>query len=105
MHKRAHSYLFIAGATIVNIVITVVFFVILFLVYFSFVEPFVSESYVIWGIPIIFILAILLSFLVYGILIRTFFEKVDLRLYFDPLLGNFEPKETVKKIANEKIAE
>ncbi|GMO40181.1 MAG: hypothetical protein Ta2B_20020 [Termitinemataceae bacterium] len=100
MTKKQFSFLFIGAATLFNIITTVLFFLLLFLLYFSFLRPFISSNYIIWGIPVIFILSILFSFFLYGRLIKIFFKKVDLNKYFDPLLGVFDRKGVVGQKEN-----
>ncbi|MDR2842446.1 MAG: leader peptide processing enzyme [Spirochaetaceae bacterium] len=93
MNKKTNTFLFLAAATLFNIITTVVFFMLLFVSFFTFVKPLIKDIFTIWGLPVIFILAILMSFFLYRILIKQFIKKVDLNKYFDPILGNFEKKE------------
>ncbi len=85
MSKKTNSMLFILGATVINIVITLVCMFILLIVYVRVIVPFLPEESAAGGIPIIFILAIVISFLIYRAGVKLFMKKVDVEKNFDPL--------------------
>jgi hypothetical protein len=95
-----NTILFIIAATLFNIVTTVLIFLGFFILFFSFVRPLISEGYVIWGIPVVFVVAIVVSFFLYNGVIKLFLKKIDLNAYFIPILGVFDRK---KKPTESKI--
>jgi hypothetical protein len=89
MNRRLNTLLFIAGATLLNMVLTGGFFLIFFLLYVRLVLPRLPADSAIWGFPIIFILAIAASFAVYRLLINAVFSRIKAERYFGPV---FRPK-------------
>jgi predicted permease len=47
----------------------------------------VSETAIGWGIPVIIIGAIVLSFFLYRFILKLIMKKIDLEKYFDPIFG------------------
>ena len=91
MNKKTNSLLFIIGGTIFNIIITILFFL-LFLVFYSAVlYPLLPESIGAWILPVIFVLSIVASFLVYRLAIKILMKKVNMEKYFDPIFGARRP--------------
>jgi hypothetical protein len=91
MNKKVNTLLFILGATVFNILITVVGFVALFLLYARFAAPHLPESAAAWGFPVIFIGSIAISFLVYRVVLKFLLKRVDAEKYFDPIFGGRRP--------------
>jgi hypothetical protein len=87
MNKKANTLLFILGATVFNILITVICFLALFLLYARFLVQLLPENAAAWGFPVIFIGAIALSFLVYRLILKVLLKKVNVEKYFDPIFG------------------
>jgi Na+-driven multidrug efflux pump len=85
MSKKTNSMLFILIATIVNIVITLVCMLLLLLLYARLICPHLPPESAAWGIPVIFICAIVISFLIYRAGIKFFSKKIDMEKNFDPL--------------------
>ncbi|GHV69208.1 hypothetical protein AGMMS49928_10760 [Spirochaetia bacterium] len=90
MSKKTNTLLFILGATVFNILITIVCFVILFIVYAKFMLPLFPEDSAAagWGFPVIFIAAIALSFVIYRVVLKQIVKKVDMEKHFDPLFNS-----------------
>jgi hypothetical protein len=65
MSKKTNTLLFILGATAFNTLVTAVCFTALFLLYALLLAPRLPEAARTWGFPVIFIIAITLSFFVY----------------------------------------
>ena len=95
MSKKTNSILFILGATLINIVITLICMFILLAVYARVIVPLVPAESAGWGIPIIFISAVIISFLVYRVGVKLFMKKVDVEKNFDPLFSR--KKQPVKR--------
>ena len=87
MNKKVNTLLFILGATVFNILVTVLGFAGLMLLYVKFIMPFLPEEGRSWGFPLIFIAAIVLSFVVYRLALKLLLKKVDAGTYFDPIFG------------------
>jgi uncharacterized Tic20 family protein len=85
MNKKANTVLFMLGATVVNILITVVIFVGVLVLYSRFLAPVLPEAVNMWGLPVSFVIAIGLSFLVYRAAVTFLFKKINAEKYFDPL--------------------
>jgi hypothetical protein len=87
MNKKTNTILFILGATVFNILVTLLSFVLLMLIYVKFIMVLLPETGRSWGFPIIFIAAIALSFVVSRLVLRLIIDKVDIDKYFDPIFG------------------
>jgi len=85
MNKKVNTILFVLGATLFNILVTVLVFFALLLVYAKCIMPFVPESANGWAFPLIFIAAIAAAFVVYRYALRFLLKKIEVEKYFDPL--------------------
>jgi len=85
MNKKVNTLLFILGATLFNILVTIASFAILMLLYAKFIMSLLPEFGQIWGIPIIFVAAIIVSFFVYRFVLKYLMKKVQIEKYFDPI--------------------
>jgi hypothetical protein len=95
MSKKSNSLLFVLAATVVNIVITLACMLLLLVLYARFIAPHLPQESAAWGIPVIFIGAVVISFLIYRAGIKFFSKKIDIEKNFDPLFGG--RKRPVKK--------
>jgi hypothetical protein len=87
MNKKANTLLFILGATVFNILITILGFVALFALYVKFVMIHIPEEHRAWGFTMCFIAAIVLSFIAYRFALKLLMKKVDMEKYFDPIFS------------------
>jgi len=85
MSKKTNTVLFLLGATIFNIVVTVVSFIVLIIVYGRLIAPLLPQNIAAWGLPIIFVAAIALAFVVYRLALKVMMKKIDVEKTFDPL--------------------
>jgi len=85
MNKRLNTVFFILGATLFNILVTVAAFFLLLLVYVNLIRGPLSDGAVSWAIPLIFIAAIIVSFIVYRFSLGILIKKIDMDKYFDPI--------------------
>jgi hypothetical protein len=90
MNKKTNTLCFILGATVFNILVTIFCFVVLLLLYARLAALLPEESGP-WGFPVIFIGAIVLSFLIYRLILKQIQKRVDMDKYFDPLFGPKKP--------------
>jgi membrane protein implicated in regulation of membrane protease activity len=87
MNKKANTLLFILGATLFNMLVTVISFIVLLLIYARAIMPLIPEGGQAWGFTVIFIAAIVLAFVIYRGAINLLTKKVDVEKYFDPIFG------------------
>ena len=87
MNKKANTTLFILGATLFTILVTVLSFLLLLVVYAKFIMRFLSEGIQAWSFPVIFIAAITVSFAVYHVVLKLILKKISMEKYFDPIFG------------------
>jgi hypothetical protein len=86
MSKKTNTALFVLIATTANVLLTIISFLALYLPYVLLVAPRLPPSSVIWILAGLFLLALVISFMVYHALLKLFIKKVDMRKYFDPLV-------------------
>jgi len=92
MNKKLNTLFFVLGATVFNILVTVVSFLLLTTIYVSFLMPVLPE-----GAPhelifsLIFIAAIVLSFVAYRFVLNRILKKIKFEDYFDPILRGRRP--------------
>jgi uncharacterized membrane protein (DUF373 family) len=84
MNKQLNTILFVLGATLFN-VLTTLLFIFLLLVLYSLISPYLPVDVQSWIFVVIFIGAIALSFVVYRIVIRILMKKIDVDKYFTQL--------------------
>ncbi|GHU04000.1 hypothetical protein FACS1894147_08640 [Spirochaetia bacterium] len=89
MSKKTNTLWFILGATVFNVLITIICFIVLFIVYMKYISPLFPEgsSAAGWGLAVIFIGAIALSFVIYRVILKQIVKKVDMEKHFDPLFN------------------
>jgi len=87
MNKKANTLLFLLGATLFNMLTTIIFFVALLILYSKTIMTIIPESGQAWGFPLIFIAAIALSFVIYRFVVKLLEKKVNVDKYFDPIFG------------------
>ena len=92
MSKKTNTLLFILGGTVFNILVTIICFILFLLIYFKFLQPQLPENATGVALPVIFVLAIVVSFLVYRVVIKIVMKKVDMEKYFDPIFGPRRPQ-------------
>ena len=87
MSKKTNTLWFILGATVFNILTTIICFILLLIIYARLLLPSLPESAAAWGFPIIFIGAIVISFVLYRFVLKLIMKKIDMEKYFDPIFG------------------
>ena len=85
MSKKTNTLLFILGGTIFNVLITVISFLVFLLIYSKVLYGRINESSAAWVLPVLFIAAIVVSFLVYRLAIKIIMKKVNMEKHFDPI--------------------
>jgi hypothetical protein len=87
MSKKTNTIIFILGATVFNILVTVISFFVLFFLYSRILASRLPGEAFIWGSIFVFIGAIVLSFVVYQGLLKLLVKKIDINRYFDPIFN------------------
>ena len=93
MNKKTNTFLFILGATLFNVIITIVSFLITLVIYTKFLYSRLPENSIAWVLPIIFLFSIIISFIVYRRIIKLLMKKFDIEKYFAPIFGSRKPLE------------
>jgi hypothetical protein len=70
MNKKTNTWLFMLGATVFNILVTIISIVLLLLLYIRFIMPFIPEESAQWGFLVIFIAGIALAFVIYRVILK-----------------------------------
>jgi membrane protein implicated in regulation of membrane protease activity len=91
MSKKTNTLWFILGATVFNVLTTIICFVALFVIFFRLIAPSLPEEALSWSIPVIFIGSIALSFVLYRLILKKLMKKIDPEKYFDPIFGRRRP--------------
>jgi hypothetical protein len=91
MSKKSNTLLFILGATVFNVLTTVVFLLILLVLYARLLAPLLPEESAGWGFPVIFIISFVLSFVAYRLILKQVMKKVEMEKHFDPIFGGRRP--------------
>ena len=92
MNKKVNTILFILGATLFNVFITVTSFVLLWVVYEKFIKDLLPKSAQNWYFQLIFISSIVISFFVYRFILKFLLKKIEMEKYFDPIFGGTRRK-------------
>ena len=88
MNKKVNTLLFILGATVFNILTTLLSLFLLAIIYVKTVPENLQQQAQAWPYVLIFIASIAISFVVYRYALRLLMKKVDIEKYFDPIIGN-----------------
>ncbi|MDR0472187.1 MAG: leader peptide processing enzyme [Treponema sp.] len=94
MNKKINTLLFILGATVFNIFVTIICLVLLGLLYSMLVAILPGElqsTASSWGALVIFSGAIVLSIVIYRHVFKKLTNKINMENYFDPILGRKRP--------------
>jgi hypothetical protein len=93
MNKKVNTALFILGATVFNVLITVLSFLLLLFLYAKFFLHLLPQTAQAWSFPVIFIASIAISFFVYKFAIGFLIKRIDVEKYFDPIINTrYRPK-------------
>ncbi|MDR0399629.1 MAG: leader peptide processing enzyme [Treponema sp.] len=90
MNKRVNTLLFVLGATVFNVLLYIVSLLLLMLLYSQIVGS-LPESVQQWGIIVILILPLAVSFVVYRLILKVLLKKFDAEKYFAPLFSGRRP--------------
>jgi membrane associated rhomboid family serine protease len=87
MNKKLNTFLFILGATVVNLLIVIALFLLLLFLFVQFLAPLLAEEVAMWGTIFTFVVAVALSFIIYQALIKQLTKRIDMNKYFDPIFA------------------
>jgi hypothetical protein len=83
--KKTNTLFFILIAAAANVLLIIVVFLLLYLPYALLLAPKLPPGSVIWSLALLFLAALVISFMVYQILLKLFMKKVDMRKHFSAL--------------------
>ena len=87
MNKKVNTIFFIIGATLFNVIVTILFFFLLLIFYSTVLYPALPETAGVWVMPVIFVISIVGSFFIYRLAVKILMKKVTMEKYFDPIFG------------------
>ena len=88
MNKKINTLLFILGATVFNILVTILSFSLLLVIYAKFIMRLLPEGTQMWSFPLIFIAALAVAFVVYRYALSFLLKKIEMEKYFAPIFGS-----------------
>jgi hypothetical protein len=93
MNKKVNTILFILGATLFNVLLTLGMAVLFLFLYQRFIARLFADQATVVGYAVIvcFVSALVASFFIYRGTMRVFTRKVDVDKYFDPIFGPRRP--------------
>ena len=91
MNKKLNTLLFILGATLFNILVVVVTWLLLTVIFVRFFLALMPDTAVNWAFSLIFIVAIVVSFIVYRLVLNKLTSKINFEDYFDPIIRGRRP--------------
>jgi len=86
MNKKINTILFILGATVFNIIVTVLSFLLLLILNAKVFLKILPPGAQAWSFPLIFISSLVISFFVYKFVLGILIKKINVEKYFDPLI-------------------
>jgi len=103
MNKKINTVLFILGATVFNIIVTVLSFLLLLIFYAKVFIKILPQGAQAWSFPVIFLCSIAISFFVYKIVLGLLVKKINVEKYFDPLIKARYSSPVPKKKENDDL--
>jgi len=91
MNKKLNTLFFVLGATLFNIVVTLLALVVLLLLYVRFLMNVLPENANNLVFPVILIGSIVVSFIVYRVVLNKLISKIKFEDYFDPIINGRRP--------------
>ena len=86
MNKKVNTVLFLLGATVFNIIVTMMFIFLFGFLYLRFLMVYTSsENAIFWAFVLIFIGSITASFFLYRLLLGILLKKINVEKYFEPI--------------------
>jgi hypothetical protein len=91
MSKKTNTLIFILVATVFNLVVTILSIVILLVIFTRFLLPVLPETAAAWGLPVILIGSVALSFVTYQVILKQIIKRINMEKHFAPLFGGRKP--------------
>ncbi len=88
MSKKSNTVMFLIAATIFNIFLTFTTLLGLIVFYGKLIAPKLPENATTISLPIMFIVALVLSFVIYRLILKLVMSKIDIDKYFEPLFAS-----------------
>jgi hypothetical protein len=87
MNKKINSILFVLGATMFNVLVSVLSFLLMLIIYVKFIMHLLPQKAQAWSFSLIFIASLAIAFLVYRSVLRFLIKKIEIEKYFDPIFA------------------
>jgi hypothetical protein len=94
MNKKLNTWLFIGGATVFNVLLTLALFIILAVVVFRLAGQSLSAEAGLGVMFTIFVAAIVGTYFIYKVVLKLVLKKWDFDKYFDPII---KPRGAIRK--------
>ena len=85
MTRKANTVLFIIGATLFNIIVTIACFLLFLVIYSVFFLSRFSDGIMPWIIPVFFIASLVTSLFIYRIVMKLIIKRIDIDKHLAPL--------------------
>ena len=86
MNKKLNTLLFVLGATVFNIGVTVLTFVLLIVLYSATLGNVLPEAAAGWLLLVFFVSSIVVSFFLYRRILNKILARIKFEDYFDPII-------------------
>jgi hypothetical protein len=87
MNKKVNTLLFVIGASVLNIVLIIIFFILLLALIGALLPETTAPATAQLLMLGAFVLSIALSYGIYGLLIKYISKRIEMEKYFHPIFG------------------
>jgi hypothetical protein len=94
MNKKVNTWLFVAGATVFNVILTLGLFILFAVITFKLLGDSISPEAGVGVMFGIFLAAIVATYFAYKYLLKYIFKKWDFEKYFDPII---KPRGSIRR--------
>jgi len=91
MNKKFNTLLFVLGATVFNIAVTVITFILLITLYSFTLAQVLPDAAFEWLFLVFFIGSIVVSFFLYRRILNKILARINFEDYFDPIIKPRKP--------------
>jgi len=91
MNKKLNTLFFVLGATLFNVIVTLLVFVLLMVIFLVFLIDILPEAAMSWVGLLSIIASIAASFMAYRFVLNRLLNKIKFEDYFDPIFKGYRP--------------
>ncbi|MDR2601511.1 MAG: leader peptide processing enzyme [Spirochaetaceae bacterium] len=84
INKKRNTIFFTAAASVFFILLSILIFAVFFAISIPVLRGSNEEAFL-WVIPLLFVLSVFFSFLIYHKILSVIFKKIEIDQYFEPL--------------------